>query len=169
MYINTQDNVEADEESRKINIDTEWELSDWAFQMIVHKLGQPDIDLFASRTNTKCDAYVSWKRDPDALTVDAFTINWRLHYFYAFPPFSLILKCIRKIINDEATGILVFPYWTRQPWFPLFKKVSEIVFFKPNRDLLHSHFRSRHPLYRNLTLGVTRLSGLLLHGETSHQ
>lgn len=170
-YINTKDNVEADEESRKINIDTEWELSDWAFQMIVYKLGQPDIDLFASRTNAKCDVYVSWKRDPDALTVDAFTINWHLRHFYAFPPFSLILKCIRKIISDKATGILVFPYWTGQPWFPLLKKilVSEIIFFKPNRDLLHSHFRSQHPLHRNLTLGVARLSGLLLHDETFHQ
>jgi hypothetical protein len=86
-YINTKENVEADEESRKINVDTEWELSEWAFQVIVHKLGQPDIDLFASRTNAKCDVYVYWKRDPDALTVDAFTINWRRRLFHHFPSY----------------------------------------------------------------------------------
>lgn len=170
-YINTKDNVEADEESRKINVDIEWELSDWAFQMIVNKLGQPDIDLFASRTNTKCNSYVSWKQDPDALTVDAFTINWRSSRFYAFPPFSLVLKCLRKIINDKATGILVFPYWTGQPWFPLLKKmlISEIIYFKPNRDLLRSNYRSQHPLYKNLTLGAAKLSGSLSLDETFHQ
>lgn len=170
-YINTNDNVEADEESRRINVDTEWELSNWAFQMIVHKLGQPNIDLFASRTNAKCETYVSWKQDPDSLTVDAFTINWRSHRFYAFPPFSLILKCIRKIMSDKATGILVFPYWTGQPWFPLLKKlmISEIIYFNPNRDLLRSHYRSQHPLYRSLTLGAAMLSGSRSLGDISLQ
>lgn len=169
-YINTKDNIEADEESRKINVDTEWELSDESFQLIVNILGQPDVDLFASRTNAKCEHYVSWKRDPDAVSVDAFTINWYSHFFYAFPPFSLILRCLRKIINDKATGILVFPYWTGQPWFPLLKKmlISDIIFFKPNRDLLRSRYRSIHPLHGSLTLGAAKLSGRPLPDETFH-
>ncbi|KAI8437968.1 hypothetical protein MSG28_010630 [Choristoneura fumiferana] len=65
-YINTKDNVEADVESRRINPDIEWELSNHAFQTIIAKLGQPQIDLFASRTNAKCQKYISWKQDPDA-------------------------------------------------------------------------------------------------------
>lgn len=27
FYINTQENIEADEDSRKVNVDTEWKLS----------------------------------------------------------------------------------------------------------------------------------------------
>ncbi|CAG9111594.1 unnamed protein product [Plutella xylostella] len=51
-YINTNDNKDADEESRKtINPDIEMSLSEEAFTKIVHRLGQPEIDLFASRTN----------------------------------------------------------------------------------------------------------------------
>lgn len=163
-YINTHDNIEADEESRKVNADTEWELSNWAFQTIVQRLGKPKIDLFASRINAKCNEYISWKPDPDAMTVDAFTVSWNLCFFYAFPPFALILKCLRKIIEDKATGILVFPYWPGQVWFPLLKTmlVSDIVFFEPNRDLLRSRFRLRHRLHTSLTLGAATLSGQLL-------
>lgn len=160
-YINTHENVEADQESRKVNVDTEWKLSDWAFQKIVKTLGKPTIDLFASRTNAKCSRYISWKSDPDATAIDAFTISWHSSFFYAFPPFALILKCLRKIIDDKATGIFIFPYWPGQAWFPLLKRmlISDIVFFEPNEDLLHSNYRSRHRLYRNLSLGAATLSG----------
>ncbi|XP_059062727.1 uncharacterized protein LOC131855468, partial [Achroia grisella] len=75
-YINTKDNVEADQESRRINPDTEWELTLSGFQKVTRKLGKPDIDLFATRTNAKCELYVSWKRDPEAFAIDSFTLNW---------------------------------------------------------------------------------------------
>lgn len=54
---------------------------------------------------------------------------WRSTFFYAFPPFALILKGLRKITDDSATGILVFPYWPGQPRFPLL--MSDIVFLDP--------------------------------------
>lgn len=61
----------ADAESRKLHSDIECELSDKYFYKIVSTFGDPQIDLFASHANKKCDLYVSWKNDPDA--------------FYAFP------------------------------------------------------------------------------------
>lgn len=160
-YINTNDNIEADEESRKINIDTEWELSNWAFEKLVKCLGEPKIDLFASRANAKCSLYIAWKPDPDAVEIDAFTVNWHNIFFYAFPPFALILKCLRKIISDSATGILVFPYWPGQAWFPLLKRmlISDMVVFEPNEDLLRSSSRTPHPLHSTLTLAAAKLSG----------
>lgn len=157
-YINTKENL-ADIESRIVNPDTEWELSPSAFQMIVSHFGQPNVDLFASRANAKCENFVSWAPEPDAMAVDAFTINWNAMYFYAFPPFSIILKCVRKIIDDKADGILVFPYWPSQPWFPLLKSIltTNIMYLDPNKFLLQSNFRDHHPLHAHLTLGVARL------------
>lgn len=61
-YINSKDNCEADELSRQKFKDTEWELADYAFKNIIDALGQPEVDLFASRNNAKC--FVSWKNDP---------------------------------------------------------------------------------------------------------
>lgn len=159
-YINTQEN-RADAASRTFNPDTEWSLSESAFQNITQHFGQPVIDLFASRDNAKCSRFVSWKQDPDAESVDAFTLNWQSDFFYAFPPFSVILKCLRKIIDDKANGILVFPQWPSQPWFPLLQNliVSDVLYLNPNKHLLQSHFRDHHPLHKKLTLGVARLCG----------
>lgn len=169
-YVNTKENC-ADAESRKINPDTEWELSDRAFQEIIDVFGSPDIDLFASRHNAKCDSFISRNPDPDAVAVDAFTVDWKGRYFYAFPPFCLILKCLRKIIDDEATGILVFPHWPSQPWFPILHKLlaSKIHYFTPNKNLLRSCYREFHPLHKTLILGAAKLCGRPSNGETSLQ
>lgn len=158
-YINTKDNVEADQESR--NPDIELQLSNSNFQQIVSKFGRPEIDLFASRTSAKCNSYVSWRPDPDALTVDAFTLNWKSYYFYAFPPFSIILRCIQKIINEEAKGILVFPYWPSQPWFPMLIDLlnSEIMLFPQTKTFPSSSCSVHLQGQKQFTLAAAVLSG----------
>lgn len=162
-YINTKDNQEADLLSRKKFKETEWELCNYAYEKIKQKLGTPDIDLFASRCNSKCAKYVTWKNEPDAWAIDAFTITWTSLNFYAFPPFSMILKVIQKIISDKAEGIVVVPYWPTQAWYPLFQRIrkSKIIYLTPDSNLLISPYRSSHNLHRTLTLAAARLSGKL--------
>lgn len=152
-YIKSRDNI-ADQESRNTNIDTEWELSSEAFKSLCIQFEQPHIDLFASRINAKCELYVSWKRDPFAYNIDAFTLDWSKFFFYAFPPFSMIPRCLQKIKNDKAKGILVFPKWSAQPWYPLAMSlmISEPIIFLPNDNLLQSPFRTKHPLSPTLSL-----------------
>ena len=43
---------------------------------------------FASRLNAKVKKFVSWRPDPEACAVDAFTFDWGTQLNYAFPPFS---------------------------------------------------------------------------------
>lgn len=97
-YIASKENTKADEASRNINLDTEWELSSQYFDQIVNNFGIPSIDLFATRSNKKCKIFYSRYPDPEATTVNAFTVSWKNKKFYAFPPFSLILRTLRKII-----------------------------------------------------------------------
>lgn len=160
-YIRSSLNTEADGESRKLNIDTEWELNLREFDKIVYNFGKPSIDLFASRINAKCPIYMSWKRDPFAFNIDAFTVDWAQFYFYAFPPFALILKTLNKIVSDKATGIVVVPHWPSQPWYPLYKAlcIKEILTLPPSKYLLTCPFRSTHPLHRHLSLAACVLSG----------
>ena len=80
---------------------------------------KPDIDLFASRINYKCKKYVSYQPDPGAYAVDAFHLPWKDFCFYAFLPFCIIQKVLRKVTVDQATSILVVPLWPTQPWWPL--------------------------------------------------
>lgn len=160
-YINSKENKEADTLSRKSFQDTEWELADYAFEKLTRTFGNFEVDLFASRCNAKCETYVTWKIDPDAWAVDAFTVSWKNLNFYAFPPFILILKVLRKIITDQSEGVVVVPYWPSQPWFPLFKKLvcSSCIYFEPDINLLTSPFRVPHNLHRTLGLLAAKLSG----------
>lgn len=162
-YVSTHENVEADVQSRIKNIDTEYSLNETVYKKIINTLGQPKIDIFATKQNAKCHDYVSWQKDPDSIIVDAFTFSWRDLEFYAFPPFAIISKVLNKIKIEHAEGIVVVPKWENQPWFPLFKEllISPPIELGPNYNLLHSPFSSPHPLWRNLILVAGRLSGKL--------
>lgn len=158
-YIKSSENTDADVESRIISEETEWELNNREYRIIENKFGKFDIDLFATNINAKCPKFLSWHRDPDALAVDAFTVCWSQYYFYAFPPFSVISRVLRKIVIDKAEGIVVVPDWPTQTWFPKFRSllVAHPIYFTPKKDLLLSPFRKEYPLA--LTLVAGRLSG----------
>lgn len=160
-YIKSSDNKEADAASRTVsNNDTEWELNSTAFQDIVNTFGFPEIDLFASRLNYKCKKFVSWTRDPEAYAIDAFTTSWKPYFFYAFPTFCLLLRVLQKIHHENATGIVVVPFWPSQVWFPLFMSLlsTKPLYFSPANDLLSLPTRTPHPLWKDLTLVAGILS-----------
>ena len=118
--------VKADYKSRNFSDNVEWALNDKLFLKICDHFGSPDVDLFASRLNTKCPIYVSFNPDPGAFAIDAFTIFWGdFDFIYAFPPFSCIFKTIRKILQDQATGVLIVPWWPSQPWWARLRKLTK--------------------------------------------
>ena len=61
--------------SRKFNRNKEWQLDPVVFSDIVKQFGSPCIDLFASRINKQMMPFVSWRPDPDACAVDAFSLS----------------------------------------------------------------------------------------------
>ena len=85
----------------------------------------PKIDLFASRLNNQLPSYVSYKPDPNAYAVEAFSLDWSKLQFYAFPPFGCISQCVQKIKTDKAEGILVIPHWPTQPFYSKIMKMTK--------------------------------------------
>ena len=81
------ENTEVDRESRHFNDRTEWKLEPTIYHSITEQFGEPSIDLFASRLNKQCSVYASWRPDPDALFVDAFSANWSYFFVLCFPSF----------------------------------------------------------------------------------
>ena len=77
----------------------------------------PTIDLFPSRLNHQLPTYVSYKPDPNAYAVDAFSLVWKQFKFYCFPPFSCITECLQKIKKKESEGLLIVPRWPTQPFY----------------------------------------------------
>ena len=83
----------------------------------MRKLGGCDVDLFASRVNAQLKSYVSWRPDPDAMAVDAFTLDWSKFRAFCFPPFSLISRVLQTLDLCLAECVIVVPFRTTQVWF----------------------------------------------------
>jgi hypothetical protein len=164
------DNVIADFESRKVNDRTEWMLDPIVFNLINNIWGPLTIDVFASRTNTQLHRYISWKPDPYALYIDAFTVSWNNELFYAFPPFSMINSCLQKIQQEETTGVFVCPLWTTQQWFPVIMMmlIEEPYLLPKAPELLQLAHKPQelHPLLPKMRMMVCLLSGD--HTKTSN-
>lgn len=155
-------NLVADKSSRVFNDQLEWMLNRQVFCELCAIFGTPDIDLFASRLNAQLNRYISWKPDPGSESVDAFLVDWQPYFFYAFPPFSLVGKCLCKIEHDQAEGILIAPKWPTQPWFPklLSLLVAEPIILPRTKFLLIQPSTGEpHPLNKHLLLMSCRLSG----------
>lgn len=127
-YIPSAENL-ADLHSRIKPAETEYELSTSAFIYITKIFGQPEVDLLASNKNHKCQNYFSRFPDPHALAIDAFIVSWSNIFFFAFPPFCLILRALNKIILDKGVGIFLVTKWPTQPWYPIWRKLKFLFFF----------------------------------------
>jgi len=59
--------------------------------------------------------------------LDAFSCSWSQEQFYAFPPFSLILR-LKKIEMEKGEGIIIISVWPTQLWYP---KLMSLLVDKP--------------------------------------
>ena len=156
-------NTTADKLSHHFEDGIEWQLNPRLFDQFCSSFGNPQVDLFASRVNHLVPVYASWKPDPYATYVDAFSIDWgQFANSYAFPPFCFIGRCLQKILLEQAMVIMIVPCWPTQTWFtrllsllveqPILIQVTEGVLTHPVRGVVH-------PLSLKLQLLACKVSG----------
>jgi hypothetical protein len=102
-------NEVVDEESRHFRESAEWSLCPLVAQDIFSKLGEPEVDLFASCLNHKLPKYFSYSPDPFAAAVNSMSQNWS----GTFGRPSAVPPC------GSDNKVLVAPVWTTQPYWPL--------------------------------------------------
>ena len=121
------------------------------------------MDLFASYWNTQLERFMSWRPQPEAWGINAFNINWNDLRGYAFPPFTLIPRCLAKIKREGAEVIFIAPIWPNQAWFPTMLEMVDdtILVMNPDPYLLTSSQDVPHPLLESggLLLAAWSLSG----------
>ena len=79
-------NEAADRQSREINTNTEWMLNSSLLNKALDELqAHSDIDMFASRLNKQFPTYISYRPDPGAYLVDAFSAQRNELNGYYFP------------------------------------------------------------------------------------
>lgn len=107
-------NVWTDSLSRGDAPHHDWELN-WTYLRPLFLLwGHPEIDVFASRGNTKCRLFCSrGGADPDSLR-DGLLLSWKHKHHYLFPPVPLLTWVVNKLLQERPRVILVTPWWPRR-------------------------------------------------------
>ena len=127
-------NVRADMLSRKLRGNKEWKLDSTIFQKINDRFGPSNFDLFASRINNQLNRFASWLPDPEAELCDSMAFDWKTVEGYAFPPFSMIGKVLKKVESDRCQIVIVVPEWTGHFWFPkLLEMLIDYPLYVPPR------------------------------------
>ena len=73
----------------------------------------PEIYLFASTLSKQFHRYASWMLCPDALYIDAMSINWENQFAYLFPAFN-IWPVVSKISLQSTKALAIAPMWLTQ-------------------------------------------------------
>ena len=118
-------NVIADRLSRRHQvIHTEWSLAPEVARKLWQLWGQPHVDLFATRENTKLPTFVSPLQDSQAWRTDALSFSWDNLWMYAYPPTPLLAEVLLRIAGSTCELILIAPAWATQTWFSLLLDLS---------------------------------------------
>lgn len=148
-YIPGKLNVIADGLSRRGQVlPTEWSLHPDVVRLIFDHWGSPLVDLFATRHNKKCAAFVSPVPDREALDIDALSMSWEGMDAYAYPPTQILSQVLQKFREtSQCRLLLVAPFWPRQAWFPILRgltqdpplelPISRTMLMQPTSNMFH--------------------------------
>ncbi len=122
---------------------------------------KPEIDWFASSLNAQLDRFYSWKHEPAAEGIDAFSFSWFEEPGYIFPPFCLLPRILQKVMVDRARVLLIHPDWPGALWAPTLERITITrVHLASSANLLRypNNPNLRHPM-KNLRLVASWLDG----------
>jgi hypothetical protein len=144
--------------------DIEVQLNPESFRFLLNQGPfRPVIDWFASSVNAQLNRFYSWKPEPAAEGIDAFSFFWGEEPGYIFPPFCLIPRILQKIQEDHAQVLMIHPDWPGALWGPSLEKITTMrVRLASSSNLLKypENPNLRHPM-RNLRLVASWLDGAL--------
>ena len=156
--------VETTADLRSCLDNKRWSLNQRAAKSLFDQFGKPEIDLFASRLNTKCSDCASYKPGPDAYHVNVFSLCWLNLNSYIFLPFSIVGRVLVELAQDQVTALVIVHCWQTQSWFPQF-----VWLVKPGTTPLlipaHQHLLQlpgtnlKHPIWGQFSLVAVVLSG----------
>jgi hypothetical protein len=86
---------------------------------------KPVIEMFASGSNRQLPIIISPVLGDNTLVRDALGIRWTGQLNFVHPPIPLIGRCLRKVLAENASALVVVPNWKGQSWNNLLNKLSK--------------------------------------------
>eukprot|EP01126_Amoeba_proteus_P041576 TRINITY_DN4476_c0_g4_i12.p1 TRINITY_DN4476_c0_g4~~TRINITY_DN4476_c0_g4_i12.p1 ORF type:complete len:530 (+),score=62.30 TRINITY_DN4476_c0_g4_i12:1276-2865(+) len=109
--------------SRMHKKQSEWMLPKETFLALERMWGPFPVDLFATQFNNQIEKFMSFWKDPKAMAQDALNQIWPQNC-YAFPPFILTGRILKKIRMEQLTVILITPLWESATWWPTIQSLA---------------------------------------------
>ena len=88
-------------------IPTEWSLDPEIMTRIFRVWGTPEVDMFATLSNSHLPRFMSPVPEPRALAVDALSQDWQGRSMYTFPPFPLLNKVMQKLRSTQVAEVIL--------------------------------------------------------------
>jgi len=114
QYVPGEQNTHADFLSRRRRDKNDWKLRTPWFQLAMKHFNlTPNLDCFATFENRQCNDYISWGKDPYAVSRDFFLTDpnfLRRKRLYANPPWPIILKTLSFLRAHSLEMMIVVPY-----------------------------------------------------------
>lgn len=111
-------NSVADHHSRWVDTG-DWRIQRSIFLMLDRKWGPHSIDRMASDLNNVVPRFNSRRLCPGTEAVDCFTQAWGEENNFILPPFAMIERVLRHVLEEEAVATVIIPVWPAQHWWPL--------------------------------------------------
>jgi ribonuclease HI len=124
QHVKGVENQTADSLSR-LSRSGDYSLKKGVFNEMCSKLHvTPVVDLFATKRNAQLPQYISPLHMDNSEVRDALSIPWGGMTVSVHPPIPVIGKCLRKIMSETASGIVIVPHWKGQSWSTILRKMS---------------------------------------------
>jgi hypothetical protein len=120
VWVPRELNKRADALSRKAYTDCDdWQVSSGKFRYLDKLWGPFTIDRFATDRNAKCLRFNSKVWCPGTEAIDSLSVVWHSEVNWLVPPPNLALSVIKKLLNENSTGVLIVPVWKSAPYWPM--------------------------------------------------
>ena len=108
------------------------------------------------------------------VATDAIQQDWKHQFRYAFLPFSMIGRVLRKVKKDQINMIIVITAWQSQSWYPILLKmtIKNPCLLPKHPKVLLSPEEKIHTLIRNsysLSLVAWPISGKVYLQKGCHK
>jgi hypothetical protein len=101
----------------------DWRVDKICFQQLDQRWGPHTVDRMASDLNYQIKRFNSMRFCPGTEAVNCFTQDWSKENNWVVPPFNLIHRILKLIIEQGAKATLVAPQWEAQVWWPILQSI----------------------------------------------
>ena len=109
----------ADKASKYRDTD-DWGISRKSFKILEFIFNtQFTLDVYTNGTNWKVCRFFSKVAAPGSSGVNAHMQDWSHDICFVCPPVNLVIDAYQYIISVPCRGVLLFPHWERNPFWPV--------------------------------------------------